>query len=122
MKDVQHVVLPGFSINPPNSNTNSEASWAHCMAWLDHCTVSHVICNRRLSPYHALPKRLIDVGDENNPPFLCLSSSLPSNVEYITLSHCWGSTKVITLTGETNTAFMNQIPIAELSETFQDAV
>lgn len=62
------------------------------------------------------------MGDENSPPFLCLSSSLPSNTEYITLSYCWGTTKVVTLTRETNAAFMKEIPIVELSETFQDAI
>lgn len=107
---------------PPSNSTSSEESWACCTSWLDHCTTSHVACNSLLSPNRTLPKRLIDVGTEDSPPFLCLSSSLPLSTQYITLSHCWGKTKVMTLTSGTNAALSSQIPMEDLSETFQDAI
>ncbi|KAH6677324.1 heterokaryon incompatibility protein-domain-containing protein [Halenospora varia] len=102
--------------------TFSDSSWTQCTSWLDHCTTSHDSCNRQLFPAKSLPKRLIDVGDENHPPFLCLSEKLLPSTEYVTLSHCWGHSKVITLTSSTNPIFSKSIPILDLSQTFQDAI
>lgn len=105
-----------------SDTTASDASWAQCVAWLDYCTSFHVSCNRPLFPDRALPKRLIDVGDEQNAAYLRLSSELLSSTEYVTLSHCWGHSNVVRLTSETNPQFIKEIPMLELSQNFQDAI
>jgi hypothetical protein len=120
--DLPQSLFPEMTAKNDSDTKFTGSSWTRCTAWLDHCTTSHDSCNKQLFPAKALPKRLIDVGDENHPPFLCLSEKLLPSTEYVTLSHCWGHSKVITLTSSTNPIFSKSIPILDLSQTFQDAI
>jgi hypothetical protein len=71
-----------------------------------------------------LPARLIDVGAEfaTNPPRLCNTSEMAENVEYMTLSHCWGKLSIFTLNKTNFEALQNLIPVDQLPKTFQDAI
>jgi hypothetical protein len=44
------------------------------------------------------------------------------DIHYLTLSHCWGKQKVLTLTRSSLEAFKVNIPFDELPLTFADAI
>ena len=44
------------------------------------------------------------------------------DVDYVTLSHCWGAKQIITTTQETLRSRLAAIPWKDLSKTFQDAI
>ena len=50
------------------------------------------------------------------------TDKLLSNIEYMTLSHCWGSKPVIKLARGNLQSFENGILISNLPQTFQDAI
>lgn len=53
---------------------------------------------------------------------LCLSQGLPTDTEYLTLSHCWGQKHFTTLTRESFHSFLCEIPTDLLTKTFKDAI
>lgn len=75
-----------------------------------------------------VPTRLIDVrlpdGSENLKLLDTRQSGISNNVEleYATLSHCWGQTKHITTETDTLKKHEAGIAFSELNQTFQDAV
>ena len=93
--------------------------------WLKECKTAHAECRIR---NRFVPTRLIDVGlpdGSENPKLLnTRQSGIGDDVEleYATLSHCWGQSKHITT--ETDTLKQREAGIAftELNRTFQDAV
>jgi hypothetical protein len=52
---------------------------------------------------------------------LCLSQGLPTDTEYLTLSHCWGQNHFTTLTQSFH-SFLCEIPTDLLTKTFKDAI
>lgn len=70
------------------------------------------------------PKRLIVVGSGTEDVRLCLTENLPSgDVQYLTLSHCWGIIAMPVVTTEGNVKeHLKRIPFQELTKTFQDAI
>jgi hypothetical protein len=109
-------------------STASPSSWRHCNRWLTRCIKYHDTCNTSISIYKILPTRLIDVGSEKSLPRLVNSADIrgikdSSKLQYVTLSHCWGSGKLpVTLNAETYPIFRRGIAIEQLTKTFQDAI
>ena len=71
-------------------------------------------------PKRCVPTRLVCVRDSNNP-YLCLADELSPEVQYATLSHCWGTAVQFTLTKANLKALRKRIPLEDLSKTFQQA-
>jgi hypothetical protein len=72
-----------------------------------------------------LPSRLIQIVMENgklHSARLVLGSDLPSDTQYLTLSHCWGKARPLSLKKETFGSFRKDIPISILSKTFQETL
>lgn len=72
-----------------------------------------------------MPTRLLDVSSANTAASTVLlveSTSMPSDLEYMSLSHCWGSKPVISLSQSNIESLKRGIPIRALPRTFQDAV
>jgi hypothetical protein len=67
-----------------------------------------------------LPTRLVSIQESNVR--LRTRDSIPSNSEYATLSHCWGSRRYLTLKRDNLEAFHNEVPPAALSKTISDAI
>lgn len=65
------------------------------------------------------PTRLIAV--DQDVPRLALSTELSGRGRYATLSHCWGTLKILRLVKSNFQSFRVGIPWEELSQTFQDA-
>lgn len=96
------------------------------MRWLKNCLTRHAKCREQQTPVDWLPTRLIDVrlpGDSQQPQ-LILTSELKSerNNGYLTLSHRWASTHVVTLKSSNIDSFKQRIPLESLSSTFLDAI
>jgi len=91
--------------------------------WIQDCERHHQSCQK----YEAsapLPTRLVAVRRtlKGLSARLCNSQSLTSGAKYITLSHCWGTAKFLTLREDNKDAFQKSIPIRNLTRTFQDAL
>lgn len=88
--------------------------------WIRDCLNIHSPCSRAdLTP---LPTRVIDVGlsDETSNPRLFVSNGQTG--QYVTLSHCWGTSYRVTLTKNNLPKFQQSIKIEKLPKTFQDAI
>ncbi|RDW56542.1 hypothetical protein BP6252_14113 [Coleophoma cylindrospora] len=105
---------------PCEPSTASASTWNQCKSWIQECLSTHSKCNKPFAPNSFLPTRLIDVI--HDPPRLCLSNTLPANAKYVTLSHCWGTMQITRLTDELLNQFLEELPISELPQTFQDAI
>lgn len=101
----------------PSIPVNSRDALCLAKTWLDNCYQLHPVCNA--SPQYT-PTRLLYLDGENVRLFL--SSPLKSTVRYATLSHCWGSLKVVQLTRRNMRYLINGLPVGALCKTFQDAV
>lgn len=72
-----------------------------------------------------MPTRLLKiVPHEHTKPFVKLAkgSNLPTETEYVTLSHCWGTTIMPALRNDNETLFLKKIPWHYFTKTFQDAI
>ncbi|KAL8981582.1 MAG: hypothetical protein Q9205_003679, partial [Flavoplaca limonia] len=70
------------------------------------------------------PSRLIDLGTfEEDCPRLCLQADFPADLQYATLSHCWGVIQGrVHLTQRCLEAWQTVIPKEALMSTFKDAI
>lgn len=94
--------------------------------WFEECKTAHAEC--KLKPKF-VPTRLLDVGSSPEAPKdLKLIDTRrcgirgDTNLEYATLSHCWGRTEHITTAIDTQKKREAGIAFSELNRTFQDAV
>lgn len=71
-----------------------------------------------------LPSRLLDVKQLPNSAAVRVqdTSALDIGVQYLALSHCWGSIDTIKLTSTSLVKYYSSICYDELPRTFQDAV
>ncbi|RDW57689.1 hypothetical protein BP5796_12490 [Coleophoma crateriformis] len=106
---------------PLSDTCASEACFGLATAWIQRCLRDHLTCPKASSTN--LPTRVIDVGSSSGDeePFLFLSEG--HRGEWVTLSHCWGTT---TLPRQTTTQNLDQnrqkLPLSELPLTFRDAM
>ncbi|KAF2802636.1 HET-domain-containing protein, partial [Mytilinidion resinicola] len=70
------------------------------------------------------PTRILDVGlsDDLSKNSVKLSELSNVSAQYVCLSHCWGTVRVITTTRQTLAARCQGIPWESLPKTFQDAI
>ncbi len=105
-----------------NDNTGSDCSFKLASSWLEDCVTNHTACAVFQGTVSTLPSRLIDVGpsDGSTEPFLYEGESVSSR--YVTLSHCWGGSEVLTTTARTLAERRKSIPVSTMPQTFFDAV
>ncbi|KAL8877710.1 MAG: hypothetical protein Q9198_004323 [Flavoplaca austrocitrina] len=108
------------------TTTDSPECLAIGMFWLQKCIKQHTTCARPAleSSDEMRPSRLIKVGtSEKDCLKLCLKTDFPEDLQYATLSHCWGvipdRVHLITLCLE---AWQTIIPNEALMPTFKDAI
>jgi hypothetical protein len=92
--------------------------------WLDACHSSHPQCKLTIGSQTRKFFRILDVGatEDFRDLRLCEADELSNEAAYMTLSHCWGSLKIMTLTTENHQALKNRIQFDGLPKTFQDAI
>ena len=97
-------------------STAARTSLAFAKRSLEACTTSHHKC---LPPDIAFsPTRLIEICKDG-----CrLRTDILFGTPYTTLSHCWGTNDIFKLKRDNIDDLQNNIPLEELSKTFQDAI
>jgi hypothetical protein len=94
--------------------------------WLHRCLESHNRC--RSAQWSELtnniPTRLLQIGQPSVEKIRLLLHPKREviNIQYATLSHCWGTSHVLRLTSATLQSLQEGIAISELGQTFQDAI
>ncbi|KAI1503424.1 HET-domain-containing protein [Biscogniauxia marginata] len=135
------------------TSTASSETWALVQNWLDQCLSNHEACHSRASPLSPgdcsspssssfTPTRLLEL--QTSPPLpipahlrshkrsknapssfrLVDRTQYPTNLKYITLSHCWGPGPAHTklrLTMDTESKLRRGLPVSVLPRTFRDA-
>lgn len=78
--------------------------------------------NRGLNDYY--PTRLLDLQPRRTGVEICLrlTHKNPPDTPYMTLSHCWGTTRFLRLTDKTFKYLKAGFKAAELPRSFRDAV
>jgi hypothetical protein len=93
--------------------------------WLDNCRGHHNCqAERRLTTSSTNPTRVLYV-ERTSGGLLKARLHYPSMtkvLDYLTLSHVWGTRKFVVLTKENHDAFLKGIVITDLSKNFQDAL
>ncbi|KAI9150016.1 hypothetical protein HJFPF1_09766 [Paramyrothecium foliicola] len=88
--------------------------------WLDECVNRHAACPRHTA--NTLPRRILEVGDENTPIRLHQSRQNEKG-SYATLSYCWGkNARQLMTTRATIQEHMVTVAYEHLPRTIQDAV
>ncbi|KAI2628056.1 heterokaryon incompatibility protein-domain-containing protein [Hypomontagnella submonticulosa] len=96
--------------------------WRH---WYNVCSKTHASCQARQGRLQSFtPTRLIELldydrGDIYEWRLVCPHDG--SSIQYLTLSHCWGSSKHTCLTERSYQEFLGGSPIATLPQTYRDA-
>lgn len=113
-----------FPLRDFPSHTGHESVLAVAKIWMDTCErehkSEHLDATAKDSEWH--PKRLIDLTNPKKPRLLETASESPSG-HYATLSHCWGpNPQFLTLLERNLDSFREEIPLADLPRSFQDAI
>lgn len=103
-----------------NPNTSSEGSFEKLQEWITDCQTLHRECPA-LKPV-PLPTRVLDVDPADDGVDCRLVKTAGKIGIYLTLSHCWGTTRMITTTLSTFASREAAIVWNELSQTFKDAI
>ncbi|KAF2140906.1 uncharacterized protein K452DRAFT_42686 [Aplosporella prunicola CBS 121167] len=116
-------ILP---LHPLGPTTSSPHTFKLANLWLDKCLNNHSECTSRFTPGDRLPTRLIEIRthDPKRPKSARLrwGATLPTGTTYVTLSHCWGVERFLTLTTQNEAHMMNEVPLDALAIKFRDAI
>ncbi|KAF7507839.1 hypothetical protein GJ744_010003 [Endocarpon pusillum] len=108
-------------------STSSPSSLDMATKWYKQCRASHSTCGVMSPQLLFVPSRLIDVGHTHNSRWRILtgddlSMRKPHDMEYMTLSHCWGGSSFLTLTSTNLERLRQEMPVSVLPKTFQEAL
>lgn len=87
--------------------------------------INHKSCNHPRTRQNWMPTRLLDVSPAKTKAgtiFLVERTTIPSDLEYMSLSHCWGSKPIMSLSQTNIDSLKKGISVSDLPKTFQDAV
>jgi hypothetical protein len=94
--------------------------------WLAKCRELYPRCKSYLDPsadkLPLLPTRVVDVGNEEGTEQPVLFESKGYRSEYLTLSHCWGGSNILSTTSNNIKSFKKCVPFANVCKTLQDAI
>jgi hypothetical protein len=104
--------------------TSPEAAAALGRAWIKNRQKNHSTTCRVAKSANWQPTRLIQVRNigRDCQAHLCLSTSLPRDIRYITLSHCWGRLEIFKLLLSNIDDLKRSIPLHRLTPLFRDAL
>ncbi|KAK0101141.1 hypothetical protein ONS95_012877 [Cadophora gregata] len=107
-----------FTARSIDCSSDSENCLGLLDRWIKSCQAEHPECI--WSKDHILPTRVIDVGSEDNDPFLFESNGAKG--EWLTLSHCWGGSAPLQTTSHSLQHHKASISMKSLPVTFRDAI
>lgn len=98
--------------------------WKLANGWLSECLSHHTKCKHVHSAENYCPTRLIEVRANSSDCELRLYLTSNGSIKepYMTLSHCWGNSRVLRLTTATRDRLQKGFNVTELPSTFQDAI
>jgi hypothetical protein len=105
-------------LRPPSLNSGSPESLDLLSEWLTDCVERHEHCSGAETP---LPTRLLDVSAPEDIIKL-VEPEAGTTGKFASLSYCWGSSLVVSTTQKSHQDHVNGIRLAELPQTFQDAI
>lgn len=88
--------------------------------WLQTCLEEHSRCGAIGDILSPMPTRVIDVGDSEKNPSLCMTNNVPGS--WLTLSYCWGKSSDFVLKKETHEQFVAGLPLEDFPPTIRDAI
>ncbi|KAI1384811.1 HET-domain-containing protein [Hypoxylon trugodes] len=100
-------------------NSDSDIAFNRLEKWLKHCELNHPYCGRPQSN-PVLPTRVIDVFASNRG--VSVVETHGRRGQYVTLSHCWGTSSRLTANKESIKDLGDGIAVSFLPKTFQDAI
>ena len=101
----------------------SESNKIIARSWFQRCRDHHPHCTPAGCSDRVLPKRLLEFGISSDGPTVKVIETQPlQDVEYMTLSHCWGGSLPLRLLTTNLQASRTSIPFSSLPKTFQDAL
>ena len=110
-------------------DSNSDECWSQITSWIEECGRDHFLCGSQtgfmampITSSQTLPRRVVDIGDEEDNSGIRLFESNFSTGLYLALSHAWGNHLPIKTTMDTIKRWKKNIPWNDLSKTFQDAI
>jgi hypothetical protein len=117
-----HSVLRDKAFNEKWS-TGCDGNFLLAGIWLRRCLALHPLCAISTHPNPPLPTRVLDVGAGSSSSLgIRLVDGVGRHGPYVTLSHVWGRSRIITSTTSTIEQRRIGIPLSDLSRTFRDAV
>ena len=104
------------------SSSTLENKLSLASMWLHNCLEKHQRCLHDVQDIIQVPARVIDVGpsDGSLEPFL--RDANHDVQEWVTLSHCWGSTQPLKTTLTSLSIHRRSLPVDKLPKLFQDAI
>lgn len=111
---------PVTSATSANS-TGSDYSARFVRKCMEDCKFHHKQCQRGPKGTLWYPTRLVEVQDDGDARLVETSETTPDG-PYVTLSHCWGTSPIITTTTTNIDRFKKNIPLLDLPKTFRDAI
>lgn len=103
------------------NNTGSEYTAGFVKKCLEHCRSHHRSCRPESIGAPWYPTRLVEVLEEDTFRVIETRETVPTG-PYATLSHCWGTSRMITATTQNIGRLKKQIPLLDLPKTFSDAL
>ncbi|KAH8586961.1 heterokaryon incompatibility protein-domain-containing protein [Bisporella sp. PMI_857] len=112
-------------------NINYDREWPKLLAkrWLQDCLSSHSFCHPHKQSKDSskqVPTRLLEVFLQEGDNWVRLIHTQENlavlDAQYVTLSHCWGTLKIPTLTRDSFYDLASGVRASSLPKTFRDAV
>lgn len=108
-------------LNKSDKDPGSQTSLAIASDWLRDCLENHDSCNPP-PEFRWPPKRLINVGNETQKPFMVEIPLGSSRLRWVSLSYCWGDQPALKLTPETMEMLRSGISLDRFDPTIRDAI
>ncbi|UPX19939.1 uncharacterized protein EKO05_0010188 [Ascochyta rabiei] len=106
-----------------HANTDASEIISLAKSWLTRCLDEDgrtCMISTRFRPSRLV--KIIATHDSLESACVVLRDEMPADVQYLTLSHCWGKAKMVKLEKSTYKDYLNQLPLSILSKTFQEAL
>ncbi|KAK0709351.1 heterokaryon incompatibility protein-domain-containing protein [Lasiosphaeria miniovina] len=119
---------PGDSIMSSQilgSSTDSKQTLSQARSWIEDCSAHHDNCKAAAPNRDWYPTRLLDLDQQESPEQnirLIETNQTPPSGHYMTLTHCWGSVKQLSLNRDTYSELTAGYHVASLPQLYRDAV
>jgi hypothetical protein len=120
----KHDKAISVNVAPLHPNTGSKAHLATLKHWIDECSYNHPRCRVRDQPNikSILPSRLINVSIPGQPWLALTSRHHKCKLDYVALSHRWGSLPMPKLLRNNKKALRRTIDPSTLPLVFVEAI